>query len=372
MFSKEHLIRLRPLLIYFLSYTTLFFLFVSTLNYTFPFLAGFLLALSIQPLIRTLRKYLRLKLAVASALSTIIVFIVLFGILYLLGYWLIYELNNLLQYLKNISQTNFLDAAGVLNDLFGKAGTYLKSLNGDFIQSNKDQLLGISHSGVGVATSLLGSVVGFLTSVSAVITMFIVMIFFTYFFAKDMGSIKRRMMSLLPESIRLNIDFASRRGANMGGKLICSYILIYFITFLETLIVFYALGVPYPLVLSIITGIADVLPVFGPGTIYIPMAFIYLFCGDFFCAGALMVCWLLITAIRQIIEPKIISSSINVHPLTMLAALYFALVANNFWILFYFCFLVLIYQLLVYLGVLQKASELILKKADKCTSGSPC
>ena len=143
----------------------------------------------------------------------------------------------------------------------------------------------------------------------------------------------------------------------MSGKYVCSYLLIYFITFVETLIVFSALGVPYPLVLSIITGIADILPVLGPGTMYIPIAIIYLFCGDFFRTIVLLVCWLLITAIRQIIEPKLISSSINIHPLTMLAAIYFALIAGNFWILIYFSALALLYEVLTKVEVLPTLFE---------------
>ena len=138
----------------------------------------------------------------------------------------------------------------------------------------------------------------------------------------------------------------------MGGRYIGSYLLIYFITFLETLIVFSVLGVPYPLVLSIITGIADILPVLGPGTIYIPLGIIYLVQGNYFRAGALIVCWLLITAIRQIIEPKIVSSSINIHPLIVLAGLYFSLVAGNLWILIYVSLLAVCYNFLLRAGIL--------------------
>ncbi|HEX3039447.1 MAG TPA: sporulation integral membrane protein YtvI [Caproiciproducens sp.] len=357
MFDKEQLIRLKPLFIFFLSYTALFFLFAITLKYTFPFVAGFLLALVVQPLIRTLKSHLRMKSGAASALSTLIVYIVLFGIIFLLGYWLIYEINNLLKYLQKISQTNFSDLSGPINYLFRQAGTYLKNLDGNFIQNNREQLLGMAQSGAGIATTVLGTTLKFLTWLPGIFTMFIVMIFSTYFFSKDMGSVKARLMSLFSKNAAHNIRSASHHGVNISGKYVCSYLLIYFITFVETLIVFSALGVPYPLVISIITGIADVLPVLGPGTIYIPMAFIYLICGDFFRAGALIVCWLLITAIRQIIEPKIISSSINVHPLTMLAAIYFALIANNFWILIYFSLLIILYQILTHMEILPTLFE---------------
>ena len=142
---------------------------------------------------------------------------------------------------------------------------------------------------------------------------------------------------------------------------------------METLIVFFALGVPYPLVLSIITGVADILPVLGPGTIYIPLAVIYLFTGDVFKAVALLVCWLLITAIRQVVEPKLVSSSINIHPLTMLAAIYFALIANNFWLLIYIASIALLYEVLAKVELLPRLflKEETAEQKDKAEQKEP-
>ena len=43
----------------------------------------------------------------------------------------------------------------------------------------------------------------------------------------------------------------------------------------------------------------------------------------------------MITCIRQVVEPKLVSSTVKVHPLATLAAVYFSLVGRNIWILFY-------------------------------------
>ncbi len=354
MFDKQELTRLKPLIIFFAAYTVLFYLFSISLEYTFPLLAGFLLALLVQPLIQMMKKRLNFKPGLAAALSTIIVFAVLFGLLFLLGYWLIYEISNLINYISNISQRGFGELTAPLNALLAQAGEYLSKIDANFIKQNQDQILNIAQNGAGLATTVLSNVLKFLTSLPAIFTMFIVMIFSTYFFSKDMGTIKEYFVSVLPHRTAAGLRSASRHGANISGKYICSYLLIYFITFVETLIVFSALGVPYPLVLSLITGFADILPVMGPGTVYMPLAAIYLFGGDFFRAIALIVCWLLITSIRQVIEPKLISSSVNIHPLTILAAIYFALIAKNFWILIYFSVLVLLYKVLTQVELLPR------------------
>lgn len=357
MFDKQQLVRLKPLGIFFVAFTALFFLFAITLKYTFPFLAGFLLALIVQPLIRALKKHLKLKPGFAAALSTLLVFIILFGILYLLGYWLVYEINNLINYITSLSSMGFGPLTQLINQILSMAGDYLSKIDAHFIENNKEQLLGIAQASAGVATTILVNALKFLTSIPAIFTMLIVMIFSTYFFSKDMGAIKGHFISFFSDKTTLGLRSASQHGANMSGKYVCSYLLIYFITFLETLVVFSAMGIPYPLVLSIITGVADILPVLGPGTIYIPLAFIYLCTGDFFKAIALLVCWLLITAIRQVIEPRLVSSSINIHPLVMLAAIYFALIGNNFWILIYISLLALFYATLTKVGLLPKLFE---------------
>lgn len=350
--KHPQLARRKPLLLFFVAFTAGFLLFAITLKFTFPFLAGFLLALLAQPMIRWLKKYLRFPGAAAAALATIIVYAIMFGLLALIGYWLINEISNLLIYITKFINTDIKSITAPINTFLSQLGTSLKRADSNFVKQNQDKIVSIIQGGAGTAKEIFVAILNFLTSLPAIITMFIVMIFSTYFFSKDMVSIKGYVLSLFSDETAGSLRSYSRTGISFSGRYICSYLFIYFITFLETLAVFYALGVPYPLVLSIITGIADVLPVLGPGTIYIPLAIIYLIKADFFRAIALFVCWLLITAIRQIIEPKIVSSSINIHPLTMLAALYFALMADNFWVLIYFSVLIISYKILTQAGTL--------------------
>lgn len=350
MFDKRQLQRLKPLLVFWVCYTAGFLLFAATLKYTFPFLAGFLLALIAQPLIGWLKRRLRMPPAAAAAVATLLVYAVLFGLLFLIGYWLILEISNLISYVSSLSETDVGALTAPFNALVGRIGEYLKSIDASFIEQNQEKMLNLAQTGIGIVTKSLSTVLGFLTSLPAIFTMFIVMIFSTYFFSKDMGKIKSSVFGMLTSGGADDLRAYSKSGRSISGRYVGSYLFIYFLTFLETLVVFFALGIPYPLVLSLVTGFADILPVLGPGTIYIPLACIYLFTGNFFTAGALLVCWLIITAIRQVIEPKIVSSSINIHPLSMLAAIYFALIARNFWILIYFSFLMILYQMLVKAG----------------------
>lgn len=357
MFDKRQLIRVKPLLLFLAVYTAGFILFAITLKYTFPFLAGFLLALSAQPMIECLRRRLHFHPAAAAAVSTLVVYAILFGLLFLIGLWLIREISNLIAYISTLKPADLGVLSSPFSSLLQQLNDTINHFDTGFIQQNQEKMLNLAQTGLSIATKTLSTVLGFLTSLPAIFTMFIVMIFSTYFFSKDMRKIKDLLLGLFTAGGANDLRSYTRNGRSLSGKYIGSYLLIYFITFVETLIVFIALGVPYPLVISLITGFADILPVLGPGTIYIPLACIYLFTGNFFTAGALLVCWLIITAIRQIIEPKIVSSSIDIHPLSMLAAIYFALVAKNFWILIYVPLLMILYQTLTKSGKLPTLFE---------------
>ena len=352
MFDKSQLIRIRPLLLFLAVYTAVFVLFAKTLKYTFPFFAGFLLALLAQPMIDGLRGKLHFHPAAAAAVATFVVYMALFGLMILIGLWLIREISNLITYISSISAADMGTLTAPFNRLIKQISGSATHFDSSILQQDQEKLLSFAQTSLSIATKVLRTVLGFLTSLPTIFTMFIVMIFSTYFFSKDMQKIKNLFFGLFTAGGVDDLRSYSRSGRNLSGKYIGSYLLIYFITFVETLIVFFILGVPYPLVLSLLTGIADILPILGPGTVYIPLACVYFCTGKFFIAGALLACWVIISAIRQIIEPKIVSSSINIHPLFILAAIYFSLVAKNFWILIYIPLLIILYQSLTKSGKL--------------------
>ena len=55
--------------------------------------------------------------------------------------------------------------------------------------------------------------------------------------------------------------------------------------------------------------------------------------------------------LRQIMEPKIVSDHVKIHPLIVMAGIYLSIAAMNLWILFYVLALVLLYKILLLSGV---------------------
>lgn len=58
--------------------------------------------------------------------------------------------------------------------------------------------------------------------------------------------------------------------------------------------------------------------------------------------------------VRQVIEPKLVASTAKLHPLTMLAAVYFSLAAGSLWVLVYTAGLFMLYSLLRNAGILPR------------------
>ena len=78
----------------------------------------------------------------------------------------------------------------------------------------------------------------------------------------------------------------------------------------------------YPILMAVLIGLVDALPIVGSGTIIMPWAIISAFNGNIKLAVALVILYLIVIVIRQIIEPKIISNHIGIHPIFTLIAMY--------------------------------------------------
>ncbi len=107
----------------------------------------------------------------------------------------------------------------------------------------------------------------------------------------------------------------------LGGYVRAQLILMS-ITFCELFIGLSVLNVKYSFILAIIIAIVDAIPVFGTGTVLLPWALISLLSGSYKMALGLLIIYAICLTVRQLLEPKIISSQIGLHPLFTLFAMY--------------------------------------------------
>lgn len=82
------------------------------------------------------------------------------------------------------------------------------------------------------------------------------------------------------------------------------------------------IGSGYALSAGLLIGLADVLPVLGPGAIYVPWAVYNLVTGQVLFGVKLLVLYGLVAITRQFLEPRLMGDAMGLHPLAILISLY--------------------------------------------------
>ncbi|MBQ8639297.1 MAG: sporulation integral membrane protein YtvI [Lachnospiraceae bacterium] len=94
------------------------------------------------------------------------------------------------------------------------------------------------------------------------------------------------------------------------------------------------LGNRYYLILGILIGMVDILPIFGTGTILIPWAAVCLLTGSFSQAAGLVVIYVLTYFLRELLEARMMGKQMGIGSLEMMAAMYAGLKLFGIWGLF--------------------------------------
>lgn len=113
---------------------------------------------------------------------------------------------------------------------------------------------------------------------------------------------------------------------SLGGYLKAEATLI-LVSFIISLIGLYGLSfmgfsIEFPLLMAIFIGFVDALPILGSGSVMIPWAIICGLNGDLNLGIAIIVLLVIMSVVRQLLEPRLVSKNIGVHPIFTLLAMY--------------------------------------------------
>lgn len=333
--------RFAPAVKFTIIYTVLFLLFVWTFPCTAPFFIGFVFAAIMQPVYRFLKNKLKFLGGFSAAVITAIIFLSVVGLLIWVIISLVQEIFDIINFLQ---EENYIDR-------------FMEWYNGiftsEFLQRNMNNVMDSAGRAVEAASAAYGYIANLFTVIPIVFMGFLASILSTYHFTHDFEKLKKGSKNILPPKSEKIIGTLFGEGGRMMKSFFKSYMIIYLVTFLETLFIFFVLGIKYAFLFAVLSGVADIIPILGPGLIYLPLAAVNLITGNYFVAGALFVSWLLISIIREIAEPKIVSVSLKIHPLLGMAAVFLSLQLKSFWVFLFFTFYFLLYKLLVMLNLLK-------------------
>ena len=170
----------------------------------------------------------------------------------------------------------------------------------------------------GIAVKALAN--GVLSIPGALITI-IVTIVASFYIAADYRTVLGFLRRLIPAAYRDKVTQVVGYGKNAVVVYIKSYTIIFFLTMAELWIGFALLKVPYKLGLSFGIAFFDLMPILGVGGILMPWGTIALLMGNLKIGIGIWVLYLVITAIRNAVEPKLVGHQIGLHPLATLVAM---------------------------------------------------
>lgn len=310
----------KPRLVFFLCYTLLFVLAVQAAAFVLPFVLSLFTAVLMKPLYDYLRIKFSFRSSFAATALTLLVFGVVFAVIGIILFLAISQALSLLQ-----------DYRGVITDLF-RSPALFDTLKETVISGN------LLNTVTSVASALF-------QAVPLGITFVIVTFALTVFFLHHLGDLRDNLLHRAGEYSDVLGNVMHIAGDTLR-RLIRSYLILYAITFAEAVFIFYVTGVEYPIAFAFVTAVADVLPILGPGTVYVPFAIVFILQKNYISGVILLVYFLLTVVLRQILEPRIVSDQVKVHPLVVLSAIYFSIVSMNIWVLFYVVSIFIAYRIL--------------------------
>ena len=196
--------------------------------------------------------------------------------------------------------------------------------------SSVSSVIDVSSLKTGVATGLSG-MFNAVKSVPSIAIGIVIGIIAWILFTKDYDKIVRFIQKQLPDNKKNLLVEIKQVFSKTILKMLRAYGLIMLITFFELFLGFSImsmLGVmknSYYVFIAILIAIFDIMPIAGSGGILVPWALFSLVMGNYKQAIGIMVMYIIISVIRQYIEPKIVGDSLGVHPIITLMGLYFGL-----------------------------------------------
>ena len=288
-----------------------------------PFLVAFIISLIIEPLIKKIMKKTKSTRRTSSIIIFIIVSVIIFGALAWGIFTLFSEASNLLQGINDY----FDKAYKLFQDFLNEFDLNKIKISDEMLSIIQDSTGGILNSASNWLKDFLSGLINVVTSIPVISIYFVITIVALYFICVDkiylLDQIEHHVPELWVKKVGKHFKDLTK---TLGGylKAEATLVLVSFVISLIGLYILHFVGfnIKYPLLMAIFIGFVDALPILGSGTVMIPWAIIAGLNGDLNLGIAIIVLLIIMSIARQVLEPRLVSKNIGVHPIFTLIAMY--------------------------------------------------
>jgi sporulation integral membrane protein YtvI len=287
----------------------------------FPFLLAAIFSVFMEPLVVYFSRGNRVSRLIAVPLAMLVFFGGIGTVLTLLILRLVKELNDLYLVLPEKITT----IENLFNTWVEKGVLFYGTLPKGITSNLQDTINGLTITAQHLVRDLLSVLVHFVSMVPGAIMVIIISLVTTYFFSKDRNKIANMWLRLVPPPWGKRTMEISKQVAVAFQSYVRAQFILISITTLISIVGLHIIGTDYALTLGLLVGIFDMIPVLGPGTIYIPWAAWAFITTDIVLGLKLTVLYLLVMVVRAVMEAKVVAVNLGLHPLAVLMAMYIGL-----------------------------------------------
>lgn len=300
----------------------------------YPFLIALLIALLINRPVNFMTARLRIPRWLSVTISLLLLILLVSGAITLIVTQIVVEINELsrlipgfvnelAQYLQITISRDFLTGwYEQVQWIYSQLDPEYKERVDNTLQSGISSL---TATGQDLVVSFLTALKNFFLSLPNMATVAVISVIGSFFIAKDYPIWKIRFRRILPRFVNTRLDqiLADLRSALFG--FVKAQLTLISLTAALVIIGLLILDVNYAITIGLITGLVDLLPYLGTGTIFVPWIIYQFFKGNYSLVIGLSVLYGIVLIFRQIIEPKVVGENVGLDPLLTLVSLFVGL-----------------------------------------------
>ncbi len=296
------------------------------LGLVLPFILGFAIAFILKPLTQVFIKHWRFRPKAAAFFSAFLFYSLITVILWIFITFLASQFDNFFSQLPALYEQNALPFFESVNQWIISFFTKLSPHSSDRVA----ELLDVFSNSINQLVTTLSTVMlTFCTNIAKKMPLYLTTFLFTILssilICLDYQNVSRFVMRQIPKRFRELVMESKNFIVHTVFKMVRAYLILMFITFLELSIGLWALGVDYAPAIALLIALFDLLPILGTGGVMIPWIVFEFLRQDTALAIGLAILYGIITLIRSLIEPKVLSDQIGLNPLVTVTAMFLGL-----------------------------------------------
>jgi len=291
-----------------------------------PFIAGFIIAWLLYKPSMALSRKVRLPRRITSMIVAVIFYTIVFAGALTAGVQVISAIENLVPQIPRLYAQVVLPYASELLEQLDVWMADVDPAVADVVERMATSMFTSMQSFVSsVPVMAVRLVSGVVTGMPNVILSVVLTVISTFFISQDYDRVLAFLKGCLPASIRERVGETVVTGVDSIRKILGSYILIMIMSFGELSLGFLLLGVPYAVGVALLVAVIDIMPVLGTGLVLIPWAIIAAVLGSYKMAIGVAILYIVMLAVRNVVEPKLVGQQMGLHPLVTLIAMFVGL-----------------------------------------------